>query len=285
MGGSGGFVMPDRVDLPFVTIPDPRSTTTPPARISALRIDPDGEFAERSWGPDWAAWHVLVDFAGTTDWRADTEVKDWEDWPTPPAISGNTDVDGEIDDLVKAAINERADALGEILAQDTEFLTDFLALLAITPRSHPWTYRVMHIAYLIGLFVAMHYKEEQKRRRPSQVCPALRPPVPVPGHASYPSGHATQAHLIALCLSECIKQGMSDQTAAGDLGAALTALAERIARNREIGGLHYKSDSEAGKKLAADTFAFLNGAKMPKHGTPAQSRFAYAIGKAKLEWA
>jgi hypothetical protein len=226
----------------------------------------------------------LTDFVGTTDWRTDITVKDWRQWPRPGSASTTTDVDWEIDQLIRAATDERADALGEIAAQDAEFRSDFLALLAATPRSHPWTYRLMHIAGLVGTLMVMHFKEAQKRRRPSQVCPALRPPIPVPGHAAYPSGHATQAHLIARCVGECIKQGMSDQTAAGDIQAALTALAKRIARNREIAGLHYVSDTWAGEQLAADIFAFLSGPKMPKHGSPPQSRFAYAIGKAKLEW-
>ena len=39
----------------------------------------------------------------------------------------------------------------------------------------------------------------------------------------------------------------------------LDALAWRIARNREIAGLHYPSDSAAGKKLAADILPYLQG--------------------------
>jgi acid phosphatase (class A) len=37
----------------------------------------------------------------------------------------------------------------------------------------------------------------------------------------------------------------------------LYALAARIGRNREIAGLHYPSDTEAGKKLAQDILPFL----------------------------
>ena len=94
-----------------------------------------------------------------------------------------------------AAIDERADALGEILSQNDEFRSDFIAILGVTPQSHPATCRLLHIAELVGIMVSMHFKEVHKRRRPSQVCPALRPPIPLPGHASYPSGHATQAYL------------------------------------------------------------------------------------------
>jgi hypothetical protein len=37
----------------------------------------------------------------------------------------------------------------------------------------------------------------------------------------------------------------------------LQRLAERIARNREVLGMHYPSDSAAGKKLAEETFPLL----------------------------
>ena len=38
---------------------------------------------------------------------------------------------------------------------------------------------------------------------------------------------------------------------------ALHAMAQRIARNREVLGLHYPSDSQAGKDLAEFTFPLL----------------------------
>ena len=68
----------------------------------------------------------------------------------------------------------------------------------------------------------MHYKAKFNRERPSQVCPALLPPIPVPGHASYPSGHATQAHLMALCVADVVRNAVLD--------ANLKALAARIAK-------------------------------------------------------
>jgi hypothetical protein len=37
----------------------------------------------------------------------------------------------------------------------------------------------------------------------------------------------------------------------------LQTLSHRIARNREIAGLHYPSDSHAGRELARQTFAIL----------------------------
>ncbi len=55
----------------------------------------------------------------------------------------------------------------------------------------------------------------------------------------------------------------------------LEALATRIARNREIAGLHYPSDSAAGKKLANDILPRLQKCDV----------FDYAIKGAQYEWA
>src|SRR5262249_44046104 len=147
----------------------------------------------------------------------------------------------ELDDLVTAATNERADALGEIMAQSDEFLSYFMGLLGVTPTSHPRTCRLLYIASLTGLFVVMYFKNMYQRPRPSLLCPGLLPPIQVPGHASYPSGHSTQAHLIA----ECVKLVLPSSVKPA-LSYDLDQLAQRIARNREIAGLHYKSDSDAG---------------------------------------
>jgi acid phosphatase (class A) len=54
----------------------------------------------------------------------------------------------------------------------------------------------------------------------------------------------------------------------------LEALASRIARNREIAGFHYASDSCAGKKLAADILPYLQG--IPE--------YRYVLRHARLEW-
>jgi membrane-associated phospholipid phosphatase len=120
----------------------------------------------------------------------------------------------------------------------------------------------------------MHFKQQANRPRPSHVCPALLPPIQVPGHASHPSGHATQAHLIAACVKLALP-------AAGTLTAALSAdldaLAARIARNREIAGLHYPSDSAAGLALATGIVPLLNNAA----NVPT---FTTALTAAKGEW-
>ena len=154
------------------------------------------------------------------------------------------DFNSQIDNLVLAARDERPDAMGLILSQDGEFFSDFLAVLTIRPATHPQTWRVLNIASLIGSFAALYLKGKWDLPRPTQICPALLPPIPVPGHSSWPSGHSTQAHLMKNCMLRIfaatattpMPMPAADQNV---WSADLTVLADEIARNREIAGLHY----------------------------------------------
>jgi acid phosphatase (class A) len=111
----------------------------------------------------------------------------------------------------------------------------------------------------------VHYKLKFSRPRPSQICPGLMPLLPVPGHASYPSGHSLMSHLTSLCLTDLAPWAEK----------SLTVMAERVARNREFAGLHYPSDSEAGRIMAEVIHDML-----PESPTYAET-FKYAVE----EWA
>jgi hypothetical protein len=173
---------------------------------------------------------------------------------------------------VTTAQDERADALGEILSQAEEFISYFMNLMTTRPTSYPATLRILNIASLVALFVSMYYKGFYKRPRPSELCPALLPPIVVPGHASFPSGHATQARLMARSIGKVLN-GLPQHDAIVDDSKTL---ARRIARNREIAGLHYESDSRAGKALA-------NGI-LPLLSDPANTWYQAALSAAKAEW-
>jgi membrane-associated phospholipid phosphatase len=264
----GGWFIEDRVDLPFVWERDPANTALRSLRLSR------SSFGERAWSARWWASLVLHDFVAT-NWRQTTDPIMDTEWIN----IGNT-TDSDITNLTLAARDERAPAMGEILSQDVEFTTDFMALLAITPGSHPNTYRVLHIASLIGSYAVLYYKGLRNRPRPSQLCPALLPPIPMPGHASWPSGHATQAWLKALCIEHVLQGVLSGTLITGNLGTVssnLRTLAIRVARNREIAGLHYPTDSAAGRMLAATIAPVLTG-------MAATTWFGKAVAAAKDEW-
>jgi hypothetical protein len=257
VGGYGmslGFA--DRVDLPFIT--DPKASEQRTGRAY---------FGDRNWAPNWFAWCVLGEFC-RSGWEASIDL------PGPSAITCKP-AEEEIQLLRRMTIDERPDALGEIVSQADEFISYFLAAMGGKSTSHPASYRVFHIANLAATLVAMHFKVQFDRPRPHLICPALLPPIEVPGHASYPSGHATQAHLFAACAKAMLPTAPVDLRT--PISEVLDALAARIARNREIAGLHYESDSKAGAHLAPQIFAILNDeAKVPK--------FKTAISRAAAEW-
>ena len=113
-------------------------------------------------------------------------------------------------------------------------------------NSHPASYVLMQAMLQLGTIVVVHFKKRFLRVRPSQIEPRLRPMLGVPGHAAYPSGHATQYFLVAKALASVVRSH--------EVGEQLFAIAQRVADNREWAGLHYPSDTEAGKFIATAIF-------------------------------
>ena len=262
---SGGWFFADRVDLPFVTALD--SSGNP---ISKQRIDV-GLYPLRNWSADWYAWLALTEFVGS-NWQNFNLLPPWGG-PAPSywdALGAQPHIQEELDELVTAAQDERADALDEILSQADEFISYFMNLMTTRPTAYPATFRVLNIASLVALFTSMYYKGKYRRPRPSELCPALLPPIVVPGHASFPSGHSTQSHLMALCMGQVLSGFVQHQAMLDDL----ETLADRIARNREIAGLHYPSDTAAGVALAGVILPLLTG----------NSWYGSALAAARQEW-
>ena len=279
---SAGWFFADRVNLPLVTEPDTGpNAPSPPAPIGRLPIINLPHFPARNWSAEWYSWLALNEFVGT-GWKTIDPTTappgTWPTWvpfPAPAdwsALNTGANVRGEISQLVTAASDERADALAEILSQSNEFISYFLNMMTARPGAYPYTTKVLSIASLVGTFVAIYFKNLYSRPRPSQLCPALLPPIEIPGHASFPSGHSTQAHLMALCMND-VFNGLPQQNTMVD---DLWTLADCIARNREIAGLHYPSDSAAGVAFAYLTHQLLNGA--------GQTHYQQAVASAKGEW-
>jgi membrane-associated phospholipid phosphatase len=98
------------------------------------------------------------------------------------------------------------------------------------------------------------------------------PPIVVPGHASFPSAHATESYTLSLTLAEIFHRAnlllpplvaipsVPDPPVDPPVAPPadpLTRLAQRVSRNREVLGLHYPSDSAAGKDLAEQIFPII----------------------------
>jgi acid phosphatase (class A) len=87
-------------------------------------------------------------------------------------------------------------------------------------------------------------KDAYNRPRPYALETKLKPVVPLPGGASYPSGHAIWGYVTALMLADLVPERRLEILARGD----------EYGRNRVIAGVHYPSDVESGR-LAATIFA------------------------------
>ena len=76
----------------------------------------------------------------------------------------------------------------------------------------------------------------------------MQPIILTPGHATLPSGHATEAFATALVLRELLRESGSPYDDAS-YGRQFFRLAARMAINRTVAGVHFPIDSVAGAML------------------------------------
>lgn len=149
------------------------------------------------------------------------------------------------DDLIEAELlvsmkaQRTAAKLAEIEAESVNPLPLFWRRVGLDPASYSSHSQWIVEAVVDTETVLLELKRTYNRRRPNAVLREVSPAIPVPQHAAYPSGHATQAVVIARLLSRLVP------AASGDL----MELAFRVGRNREIAGVHYPSDTTAGFSL------------------------------------
>lgn len=124
----------------------------------------------------------------------------------------------------------------EIVRQNENPIPLFWECAGIAEDRHPDFASRLYDAVSDVEIVVLELKKRFNRPRPSSVLPAIDPVVAVPWHAAYPSGHATQSTVIAELLSRVVPEA----------AVRLKQLAVQVGRNREIAGLHYPSDTDAG---------------------------------------
>ncbi len=196
----------------------------------------------------------------------------------------------ELSNQVLAVLNasiDRADRALEIADQATGqgALNYWTGMLRIDPSKDEHTFLLMLVARKIGEFVAMGLKDIYKMRRPAQVYPWIMPLFDGPDTPSFPSSHSLQAHLISAALMLALPNAeiwpprgwpplappvwpppplvwpppllppgwppaWPPPVPAGETARALDHLAGRVAYNREVAGIHYPMDSEAGFYVA-----------------------------------
>jgi membrane-associated phospholipid phosphatase len=178
--------------------------------------------------------------------------------------------------LTQTLANLRGLRFGEIVAQkgigfESALLDSFLPLGFTSERekSRELISRVAETTEVVSLVS----KAVINRARPYQYWryDAVKP-LFHPGHPSYPSGHATRA-FVYYELFTLIFAGRHPVKL-----AAVRSGAQRVAENREIAGVHYRSDSIAGAVLAQNIVSSLNS------GQIASKEFGTLLKAAQAEW-
>lgn len=213
------------------------------------------------------AWEdalFIGDFLANTKWQQ-IAVPPWD----PAAVSLEIQ---NLENLMHLSLDELV--MLTIFNEAVDFTPRFENVCLYDGHSHPRTYRMVQTVSQIGWFVVQHFKNKHKRLRPSQVDPhKIRPLIRVPSHPSYPSGHATQSLLVGLLLQHVI--GLNQNA---KLFQRIDEVALDIAVNRERAGVHYPSDSEAGRNLGQEIFEmFLARADV-------NASLGAALEEARAEW-
>ncbi|RAI01710.1 hypothetical protein DLJ53_09880 [Acuticoccus sediminis] len=178
----------------------------------------------------------------------------WKNIDLTPPPTNPAELHKETDELLEKKWNGRADRMAEIEFEADNLTPKFARLLVMNDTSHPATAEVIDAILIAGRLAHFYFKDKFNRCRPCQLEPDIDPVVDIPGHPSYPSGHSNQHHMIAFALTEfapLYKQRLEE-------------IAHRVAENREYAGVHYASDTRAGKELAQKFYPFVRKAYAPE---------------------
>jgi len=204
---------------------------------SMIKIDKEIPYPESAWNPEYKEYLWQVPKWAKKDWKQSIVI------PAPPKLEETA---REIEVIKKLQpLREKHQADIDIEIELEGIYGRFYTLLNASPDTHPKMDLFMTQVFRNSTRVVFYFKDYFNRARPYHYYPEINATIEPPQHPSYPSGHAAQAYSLALALAEAFPSRRED----------LNAVAYKIATNREIGGVHYKSDSEAGKVLAIQLVA------------------------------
>ena len=168
---------------------------------------------------------------------------------------------------LSAAMDLRADRLHEILAQSNNLFSFFAAQHGMGWNRTPYTMLLIGAAFDAVVSQEQRMKHFCSVARPYDLSPQIQPVIETPGHSAYPSGHATESFALATVIAalRLSGAGVADKglvdavlnrlTPAAEAASAmdetilLFRLAQRIADNRTVAGVHFPVDSAHGGLL------------------------------------
>jgi len=172
--------------------------------------------------------------------------------------------------LVNGYSDLRADRASEIVAQLSPPIAFWSSVMHLHPARHRWTIELLEAALRLATYVEMRFKHAFSLRRPLDYSPQVQPMILTPGHGTLPSGHATEAHLIASLLRRLGADAGKDDKVWLE---QLMRQAARIAINRTVAGVHFPVDSAAGQMLGLTLAEYLLARANEQGGTQTAWRF------------
>jgi len=160
----------------------------------------------------------------------------------PPPLNNSDVTKLELQYLHKMAKNNRdTETVDKIVKENRDvYIYDHFIREGLIDQGDTTTLNLLELMDQDVRYFVLRYKKIFARPRPSEIDSTLDLTIPNPGHPAYPSGHATQSYAMAMIMADF------------DPGNAETYMqfARDMAKRREIAGVHYPSDSEAGQDLA-----------------------------------
>ena len=193
---------------------------------------------------------------------------------------------GLFEEQVKTVFDKvdlRPERLTEIINQIGIPMQFWAAVLDLNPVNHRYTLELLFVALQMASHVNQFAKHAFGCPRPSAYSPAIQPAINPRRFGAFPSGHATEAYLVARILQRLSRQKvLAYNSNIPSLDMHLRRLAHRIADNREVAGVHFPIDSAVGRMVGetlAEYFVYRcetqwdesSGVKHD-HGTPWQPR-------------
>jgi hypothetical protein len=168
----------------------------------------------------------------------------------PPAPSANgVDVLAMQLEFLDLYADLRDDRATEILAQLSPPTAFWASVLHLHPDHKKWTIELIDVALNLANLAEMRFKHALVCRRPIEYSPQVQPIILTPSHGTLPSGHSTEAHMIARLLIELRGAAGKADAASQLLREQLMRQAARVAINRTVAGVHFPIDSMAGQTL------------------------------------
>lgn len=149
----------------------------------------------------------------------------------------------------------RASRQAEVLSQIPPPLPYFAMVMNLQAGRHERTVELLQAALQCAFTVGMRFKHCFGAARPTEHSSEILPMIEVPRHPSYPAGHAIEAHVSAHLLAAI--SGAPRDPAASTQYRLLRRLADRIAENRIVAGVHFPVDCAFGRLIGDALGGFL----------------------------